>query len=58
MLMAHRLLTRIPMTLDLGAWYAGSTSTVVVLVMVLAFWAVRAATIGGRSPRRLARNGR
>ena len=51
MLMAHRLLTRIPMTLDLGAWYAGSTSTVVVLVMVLAFWAVRAATIGRRSPR-------
>jgi serine/threonine-protein kinase len=44
MLITQRLLTRIPMTLDPGAWYAGATTSVMLLIMGLALWGFIAAT--------------
>ena len=45
MLITQRLLTRIPITLDLGAWYAGTTTVVMLLVVGLALWGFSAATV-------------
>jgi hypothetical protein len=53
MLMSQCLLTRIPLTLDFNAWYAGSSMMVVLLVLGLAFWGFSAA-MRGRRPQALA----
>jgi hypothetical protein len=44
MLITQRLLTRIPITVDFGAWYAGATMVVMLLIMGLALWSFNAAT--------------
>ena len=44
MLITQRLLTRIPITVDFRAWYAGATMVVMLLIMGLALWSFNAAT--------------
>jgi len=64
MLITQRLLTRIPITLDFGAWYADATTVVILLVMGTALWGFSAATrrpqprIGGAEAGRGARRTR
>ena len=48
MLVTQRLLTRIPITLDLTVWYGGTTTVVVLLVTGLALWGFSAAMTGRR----------
>jgi predicted Ser/Thr protein kinase len=48
MLIAERLLTRVPLTLDFGAWYAGWSVVVLLLVLGMAGWAYSTATRGRR----------
>jgi hypothetical protein len=43
LLIVHRLLTRIPLTLDRGAWYADASLMPVLMVLGLALWACRTA---------------
>jgi serine/threonine-protein kinase len=48
MLITQRLLTRTPITLDLGAWYAGATTMVLLVVVGLALWGFSTATVRRR----------
>jgi hypothetical protein len=44
MLVAERLLTRMPLTLDFSAWYGGSSVVVLLVVLGMAGWAYSMAT--------------
>jgi predicted Ser/Thr protein kinase len=48
MMVAERVLTRVPLTLDLSAWYAGSSVIVLLLILGMAGWAYSTATRGRR----------